>query len=297
MTKGATYRYTATLEPHNDHWLFALDFPIGLPSALKSYFTQDGQLRSIDPIRQRQQYQLSSHAQYQFNTDSEVFLADALQLPKEYHPRTKQLAQQWLQQTQQPRQLIQLALQHFNQQDFYYTLTPPSLGGDSIDGFLFESRRGFCEHYAASFTVLMRAAGIPTRIVTGYLGGEINPVDGFLVVRQRDAHAWTEVWLQGEGWVRIDPTSAVSRQRIEQGMTTIMPIGMRSPIFIANSHQLIDIWQTLRNNYDALDNAWNQWILAYGPQLQKEFLAKLGMPSPNWQSTSSLFSRGCQAIL
>jgi hypothetical protein len=179
--------------------------------------------------------------------------------------------------------LVQLALTYFNQQDFYYTLSPPQLAGDTIDNFLFESRRGFCEHYAASFTILMRAAGVPTRIVTGYQGGEINPVDDFLVIRQRDAHAWTEVWVKGQGWIRIDPTAAVAKHRIDQGMNTIMPLNMRSPLLLSNSRQLAELWQTLRNNWDALDNSWNQWILAYGPELQKEFLSKLGMPSPNWQ--------------
>ncbi len=280
---GTEYHYTTTLEPHNDHWLFALDFPQQLPVSPNSHFTQDGQLRSNRPIKQRQQYQLNSHAQFTFNSQTDLYLSDALQLPEQQHPRTKKLAQQWLAETQTPRELIQRALTHFNQQEFFYTLTPPILTGDGIDNFLFESRRGFCQHYAASFTILMRAAGIPTRVVTGYQGGEINPIDGFLVVRQRDAHAWTEVWLANEGWIRIDPTAAVANERIEEGMNTIMPLSMRSPLFIANSEKLANLWQSLRNNWEALDNRWNQWIISYGPKLQQEFLSKLGI-SPNWQS-------------
>lgn len=279
---GTEYRYTTTLEPHNDHWLFALDFPQQHPEFLNSHFTQDGQLRSNQPVKLRQQYRLSSQTQFTFNASADIYLAEALQLP-EQHPRTKQLAQQWLAETQNPRELIQRALNHFNQQAFFYTLTPPVLAGDGIDNFLFESRRGFCQHYAASFTILMRAAGIPTRVVTGYQGGEINPIDDFLVVRQRDAHAWTEVWLENEGWIRIDPTAAVASERIEEGMSTIMPLSMRSPLFIANSEKLVNMWQNLRNNWEALDNRWNQWIISYGPKLQKEFLSKLGI-SPNWQS-------------
>ncbi len=283
VTLGPTYNYTAMLEAHNAHWLFALDFPNALPAGIKTHFTQDGQLLSDDPLRQRQQYQLSAQTQYRFNEDNDGYLVDALQLPKNQHPRTHKLAQQWLQQTQQPLELVQLALTHFNQQDFYYTLSPPQLAGDTIDNFLFESRRGFCEHYAASFTILMRATGVPTRIVTGYQGGEINPVDNFLVIRQRDAHAWTEVWIKGQGWIRVDPTAAVAKQRINQGINTIMPLNMRSPLLLSNSRPLAELWQTLRNNWDALDNSWNQWILAYGPELQKEFLSKLGMPNPDWQ--------------
>ncbi len=283
VTSGPIYHYTTTLEAHNNKWLFALDFPNQLPTDKESYFTQDGQLHSKDNIKQRTQFQLSSQTQYTLNAGDDELIGLALQLPNNYHPRTRQLAQQWRQQTDDPHQLIRLALNHFNQQQFYYTLSPPILVGDTIDQFLFESQQGFCEHYAASFTILMRAAGVPTRVVTGYQGGEINPVDDFLVVRQRDAHAWTEVWIQGEGWIRIDPTAAVSSERIEQGMNTLMPLTMRSPLLIAQSQQLAELWQKLRNNLDAIDNKWNQWILAYGPKLQKEFLAKLGMTSPNWQ--------------
>lgn len=281
---GPEYHYTTTLEPHNNKWLFALDFPTAAPTVIKSHFTQDGQLRSDETINQRLQYELTSTPQFTFNIDDEPYLQQALQLPDKHHIRTKQLAKQWLKQTQDPLQLVQIALNHFNQRNFYYTLTPPPLAGDSIDSFLFESQRGFCEHYAASFTILMRAAGVPTRIVTGYQGGEINPIDQFLVIRQRDAHAWTEVWIKGQGWLRVDPTAAVSKERIEQGMSTIMPLSMRSPLFISNSQRLAELWQKMRNNLDAIDNKWNQWILAYGPKLQKEFLSKLGMPSPNWQT-------------
>jgi transglutaminase-like putative cysteine protease len=279
---GTAFHYTTTIEAHNTKWLFALDFPNPLPTEQKAYFTQDGQLLSNEKIKQRKQFQLSSHTRYTFNASDEPFIQQALQLPKNLHPKTRALAKQWLQQADSPQELIQRALRYFNHQDFYYTLTPPALTGDTIDQFLFESRRGFCEHYAASFTILMRAAGLPTRIVTGYQGGEINPIDDFLVIRQRDAHAWTEVWIKGEGWIRVDPTAAVAKQRIEQGMNTVMPLAMRSPLLIAKNRQLTELWQTLRNNLDALDNKWNQWILAYGPKLQKEFLSKLGMPNPNW---------------
>ena len=279
-----SYSYTTTLEAHNNKWLFALDFPSTIPKLIPSHFTQDGQLRSEETIKLRQQYQLISNPQFKFNANNEPYLNHALQLPKNRHLKTRQLAKKWREQTRDPRQLIQLALQHFNQQKFYYTLSPPTLDGDAIDQFLFDSRQGFCEHYAASFTILMRAAGVPTRVVTGYQGGEINPIDGFLVIRQRDAHAWTEVWLQDQGWLRVDPTSAVSKERIEQGMGTIMPANMHNPFFISDSRQLTELWQKIRNNLDALDNKWNQWILAYGPKLQKEFLSKLGMPNVNWQN-------------
>jgi transglutaminase-like putative cysteine protease len=283
-TMGKSVRYTVTLEPHNKNWLFALDVPTELPTTLSALFSHDGKLLSAKPIKQRIQYQLNSKTHFAMNPDTEPLLADALKLPAGYHPRTRALAEQWRQESSQPEDIIEMALNHFNQQPFYYTLTPPPLNGDTIDGFLFESGKGFCEHYAASFTVLMRAAGIPTRLVTGYQGGAVNPVDGYLVVRQRDAHAWTEVWLSGRGWVRIDPTGAVSHDRIELGMADILPSEMRAPLFFAQSDSLIDVWQQVSNNWDAVNNAWNRSILAYGPELQKSFLSQLGMTNPNWQS-------------
>lgn len=283
-TSGNEYAYTTTLEPHNKSWLFALDFPSKQPMSPLSHYSYDGQLRSLQAIKQRQQIHLKSNTQYRLNPNKDDYIDVALTLPEGVHPRTKQLAQSWLKQSAEPMQLVNIALRYFNQNQFYYTLRPPRLSGDTIDSFLFESRRGFCEHYAASFTVLMRAAGVPARVVTGYLGGEINPVDDFLVIRQRDAHAWAEVWIQDQGWLRVDPTSAVSLQRIEQGMSTIMPAGFNTPLFIANSQKLIDLWQQVRNNWDALDNVWNQWILAYGPELQKEFLQKLGMAKADLQT-------------
>ncbi|OUR64270.1 transglutaminase [Methylophaga sp. 42_25_T18] len=294
---GGEYSYEVTIEPHNDHWLFALDFPNRLPTNVNAHFTSDGQLRSNDAIKQRQQYQLSSQTNFQFNAPNEPLIKEALALPKDKHPQTIQLAQEWFLQDPNPQRYIQRVLQHFNQKSYYYSLTPPLLIGDSIDAFLFETRRGFCEHYAASFTVLMRAAGIPARVVTGYQGGEINPVNDFLVVRQRDAHAWTEVWLEDEGWLRVDPTAAVSSDRIELGIGDIMPAGMRSPFFITNSRQLISLWQNINNNWDAVNNAWNLWVLAYGPELQKNFLSSLGMKNPDWQKMAIWLAISISTVL
>jgi transglutaminase-like putative cysteine protease len=278
------YQYTTTLEPHNQRWLFALDFPNQIPANVPTHFTYDGELRSLKPINQRVQLALTSSIEYQLNPTQDRYLEHALQLPNNKHPRTRELALTWKSTYLDPEALIQHALSYFNENAFFYTLSPAQLGGDTIDNFMFETREGFCEHYAASFTILMRAAGIPARVVTGYLGGEINPVDDYLIVRQRDAHAWVEVWLEGEGWKRIDPTSAVSEERIQQGINTLLPAGFNAPALLPNSDRLLSIWQTLKNNWDALDNSWNQWVLAYGPELQKQVLEKLGMSSPNWQT-------------
>ncbi|MFC6806358.1 DUF4129 domain-containing transglutaminase family protein [Methylophaga thalassica] len=171
----------------------------------------------------------------------------------------------------------------FKNDGFVYSLSPPRLNGDTVDQFLFNTKEGFCEHYAASFTVLMRAAGIPARIVTGYLGGDVNPVDDVLTVRQRDAHAWTEVWLPQQGWLRIDPTSAVSQQRIEQGIGRLLPPGRQSPAMLGDNNQLVAAWNSLKNNWNAFNTAWDMWVVSFGPERQLELLSKLGMSNPNWQ--------------
>jgi len=277
------YAYKITLEPHDDNWLLALDIPTELPDKPAAFLTPDGSLITKKNIKQRVQYPVVSSINYQFNASNEPNIKAALQLTEAYHPKTVALAQQWQAENSDPQSIIDKALAYFSQQEFFYTLTPPVITGDTVDGFIFGTRQGFCEHYAASFTVLMRAAGIPARVVTGYLGGELNPIDDILIVRQRDAHAWTEVWLQDKGWVRIDPTSAVSSDRIERGISDMLPAERNSPVFIARSDALIQLWQQLQNNWDAFNSAWDMWVVAFGPEKQQELLSLLGMKNPNWQ--------------
>ncbi|MFA5083496.1 MAG: transglutaminase domain-containing protein, partial [Hydrogenophilaceae bacterium] len=144
------------------------------------------------------------------------------------------------------------------------------LGEHGVDDFLFLTRRGFCEHYAGAFTVLMRAAGVPARVVTGYQGGERNPVGGYWIVRQRDAHAWAEVWLAGAGWVRVDPTAAVAPERVEKGLAEALPMAER-PLLNLSAHWL----RPWRQGWDFLNNGWNQWVLGYDFQRQQRLLARL----------------------
>lgn len=282
-TGGSAYSYKVTLEPHNKNWLLALDMPSQLPDNPAALLKPDGSLVAKKNIQQRVQYPLVSHTTYQFNAADESNLKAALQLPEGFHPEAVALAQQWQTELSHPQAIIDQALAFFNEKEFFYTLSPPVISGDSVDGFMFGTREGFCEHYAASFTVLMRAAGIPARVVTGYLGGELNPVDDILIVRQRDAHAWTEVWLADKGWVRIDPTAAVSSDRIERGMADILPAERRSPTFITRSDALVAIWRQMQNNWDAFNSAWDMWVVAFGPEKQHELLSLLGMKNPDWQ--------------
>ena len=161
----------------------------------------------------------------------------------------------------------------FRQQPFFYTLNPPRMIQNPVDTFLFESRRGFCEHYAGAFTFLMRAAGVPARVVTGYQGGEWNPMANHLTVRQADAHAWSEVWLPKRGWVRIDPTAAVAPQRVEQGLPASLPEGdLASSLIDANNPLLHRIWLA----WDTMDNGWNQWVLGFDVLRQTALLNRFG---------------------
>jgi hypothetical protein len=139
-----------------------------------------------------------------------------------------------------------------------------------VDGFLFNTKKGFCEHYASSFVFLMRAAGVPARVVTGYQGGEINPVGEYMIIRQADAHAWAEVWLDGQGWVRVDPTSAVSPARIQSGIASALPASEPLPALVRPSP-----FKRLRLGWDSINNGWNQWVLGYNQQRQTEFLSKI----------------------
>jgi transglutaminase-like putative cysteine protease len=219
--QGEPVDYTITIEPHQQFWLIALEVPTTIP--LGAQMTQDFQLRTPKPVRGRRRYQMRSHPQARLSRSSLEEQTAALALPPGKHPKARALAAEWREELQDDDAVVARALEYFGRQPFVYTLTPPLLKYDPVDEFLFDTRSGFCESYASSFTVLMRAAGIPARIVTGYQGGELNPLGDYLIVRQRDAHAWTEVWLQDRGWVRVDPTGAVSPDRIRLGIDAAIP--------------------------------------------------------------------------
>ncbi len=277
---GTDTRYTVTLEPHNQRWLFALDLPASTPRG--SVLSEDFQLLRRKRIRQRLRYRARSRLDQRPHNISAISAARALALPQGAHPTSRALAKRWRRESRGEQAYIQRVLAHFRQQPFYYTLRPPLLGGDTVDEFMFSSRRGFCEHYAAAFTVFMRAAGIPARIVTGYQGGEYNPLGQYLVVRQRDAHAWVELWLEGSGWVRVDPTAAVSPSRIELGMDAAIPQPLGPPLLgLADNATARELWRNFRQSWDALNNGWNQWVLGYGMERQRQLLARIHIDSGN----------------
>lgn len=278
--RSAPIEYTVTLEPHNLRWLFLLDLPESAPPG--SIATPDLQLLAQAPVRTRLRYQAASSLQYRLAaTLAPAARRLALQLPTNGNPRTRALGAEWAASGQTPEALAQRALALFRDQAFSYTLRPPLLGQDSVDEFLFTTRRGFCEHYAGSFVFLMRAAGVPARVVTGYQGGQVNPVGRYLIVRQADAHAWAEVWLEGRGWVRIDPTAAVSPQRVESGIASALPAGEPLPMLARG-----DAANWLRAfylNWDALNNGWNQWVLGYNEKKQLELFSRIVGSAVSWQ--------------
>jgi transglutaminase-like putative cysteine protease len=271
--------YTVTLEAHNKPWLFVLDMPakISIPADL----APDFQVLSRTPVNARLRYSATSLLSYRANLgEPPQQLQRALALPQGYNPQSTKLAAEWRAHSNSDMALVQTALDYFNRNGFEYTLEPPLLGTNSVDDFIFTTKKGFCEHYAGSFVFLMRAAGLPARVVTGYQGGEYNELGGYYVLRQYDAHAWAEVWLQDRGWVRIDPTAAISPARIQSGLNAALPENAALP-FLARTQSPFLL--KLRFNLDALTNQWNQWVLGYNTERQFAFLTRLGMEDITWK--------------
>ena len=281
--RGAPLYYTITLEPHDQHWIFALDVPGTVQRNMR--ISDEYQLFATRRVRDRERFRLRSYPDGGMKRMTTAQREAALRLPDGAHPRARELAARWRGEATNDAQLIETALRYFRTQPFFYTLRPPLLLNDPVDDFLFGTRRGFCEHYASSFTVLMRAAGIPARVVTGYQGGDVNPLGNYMIVRQRDAHAWSEVWLESRGWVRVDPTAAVSPQRIEQGMDAAIPNQIGPEVFnFAPSGRLAQIFRNLRHGWDTVNNTWNEWVLGYGPARQRSLLARVGLDASDWRS-------------
>ena len=278
-TSGPATDYTITLEPHNRNWLLMLDLPTNLPA--NAVVKHDMQIVSKEPVRTRIRYDGRSYLHYQLGVKlSDYERTLSLQLLDDENPKTRQLATKWVTEHKSPTDIIQAALTMFKEQPFVYTLAPPRLGREPVDDFLFNTKRGFCEHYASSFVYLMRAAGIPARIVTGYQGGELNPNGHYLIVRQSDAHAWAEVWLADQGWVRVDPMSAVSPSRIESGIASALPDSKLLPML---SRQDYPFLKKLYLNWDSVNNGWNQWILGYDQQKQLDLLKKIISDKIAWE--------------
>lgn len=271
---GDPLRYTVLMRPTQQNWLYGLHYA----ESRQGGVMQAPDFRLFRPVEIEDQYRYRARSWLGFTVEPE--LSDwrrrtELKLPPERNPRTRALALQMREEAASDARFVDAVLDMFNQQPYVYTLQPPLLGPNGMDDFLFRTRRGFCEHYAHAFTVMMRAAGVPARVVAGYQGGEVNPVNRTVIVHQFDAHAWTEVWLPGEGWRRVDPTAAVSPARVEQGLEQAVA---EEGSFLSESplsplrYRGINWVNSLRLQYDALTYRWQSWIVGFDGDQQLQLL-------------------------
>jgi protein-glutamine gamma-glutamyltransferase len=276
---GSPTEYRVMLEPRGRNWAFGLDMPQSWSGerGVRVGMGSDYQLRVFGESARsnRIDYRVTSYTSFRarepLTSGQQQQFTD---LPDTSSPRTRELVLGWLAEDASPLHVIERAMQYLRTEPFFYTLTPPALGATQpVDEFLFATREGFCEHYASAFTVMMRAAGIPARVVTGYQGGELNTLGSYYVIRQSDAHAWTEVWLADEGWVRVDPVSAVAPDRVALGSWRTALAGDRVP---GSAMGRIPWVRRALLAWDAATTYWNDWIVGYGPDAQRALLDWLG---------------------
>ncbi len=265
--KRALLRYEVQMEPTEQRWLFALDYPALVPQGTR--LSMDYQLIANRPITQLHNYTMASDPRFMDSPKlKQTLLRAALELPEGFNPKTAEMIAEWRAEANSDASIVQRALTYFNQQNFHYTLNPPLLSRHTVDEFLFKTRQGFCEHYASAFTIMMRMAGIPARVVTGYQGGYYNNLASYILVRQSDAHAWSEVWIKGSGWTRIDPTAAVAPDRVERGSVNSL----------AQRRHMLDFeWlRNAKNTFDLLQRGWNTWVVAFDAAKQSRLFTGFG---------------------
>ncbi|HIJ85465.1 MAG TPA: DUF3488 domain-containing protein, partial [Magnetococcales bacterium] len=282
---GPGWIHEVTMEPNSLRYMFALEFPQAAPPG--GQLSRDRQMVSLEPIDTAIRYTVISHPDFSKKPSFlELDKSWALALPGSGNARARRLAQTWRETFSHPEAIVRAGLDYFVANAFVYTLSPPLLAHDSIDGFLFDTRKGFCEHYAGAFTFLMRSAGVPARIVTGYQGGTLNPLGDHLTVRNSDAHAWTEAWLPDQGWVRIDPTAVVSPSRVETGIQEAIAREPGIPPSLNPKNGLLQQW---RNVWDLADHRWNQIVLGFDAEKQMAFWSYLGWSQPeSWELVVAL---------
>lgn len=295
--RSAPIKYTVTLEPHKRRWLYALDVPAAIPE--RARVTRDLQLRVQQEVRQRLRYDAASVSVYQLTELTARERAENLQLPLGANPRAVELGQRWRSESGDDKDIVSKGLVLFNREPFVYTLQPPLLASlNPVDEFLFSTRQGFCEHFSSAFVTLMRAAGVPARVMLGYQGGELNPLGNYLIVRQRDAHAWAEVYLEQGGWVRVDPTSMVAPERTQRALRlTPGAIGERARFDIDDDSFAGRTIRQLRLSWDSVNNGWNQWVLSYSQEQQSNLLRGLGVGIDTWMDMVLVLSVAIAALL
>ena len=291
QVRGRAWRYEMTVEPTQVPVIPALEMTAEIEEVdgVRLRLRDDMLWHTGVPLRERQRLRGVAYTDFRHGPGEPVLgLRPYLALPAGYNPRTLAWAAELRQQPQlaqaAPATLARAVLEHIRTANFVYTLDPGSYGDENgyhaIDEFWLDRREGFCEHFAAAFVVVMRAMDVPARIVTGYQGAELNPVDGYYIVRNSFAHAWAEFWQPGVGWVRADPTGAVAPSRIGRAESLRRPPGLVAAAFDNVNPEL---WRRLRHQWEALNNAWNQWVLNYSRGRQLDLLKQLGFRSPSWQ--------------
>ena len=299
---GDTVFYTVTLEPHWKPWLFALDLPGSLPQTtadasegsmstdVDATLTRDQQLLARQPVTQPLRYQQTSVLRDAYaagrGTELERDIRENLRLPTDTansNPRTIEFARTLRTTHRNDMAYIDAVLDWFHREPFFYTLAPPLLGTHPVDGFLFDTRRGFCEHYAGAFVVMLRAVGIPARVVTGYQGGTINPSGNYMIVRQSDAHAWAEALVGGQ-WRRLDPTAAVAPSRIQLGLGGSLAKGEPIPLLARLDDSFL---KSLQLSWDAINHDWRRNVIGFNFDRQRSLWRdwKLNVLAP-WQITA-----------
>ncbi len=267
--------YQVMMEPTQQNWLFALDYSYS--HTPRTFLTDDFALRSFAPITSQFHYQASYQPNSVVKSLSASERTSSLQLPSTGNEQSRRFAKQMYNEAGgDPIAFARQIERYISGNDFFYTLNPPTLGGERIDDFLFGTRRGFCEHYASSFVFLMRAAGVPARVVVGYQGGQLGRDGNSWEVRQMDAHAWAEVWVDNVGWQRIDPTAFVAPSRIEEGMSEYTE-GQGASVFGdgvagAMGYQQFKLLQSLRRLSDEASYYWQKDVVGYDSEAQKSSL-------------------------
>lgn len=283
--------YRIALEPTNQRILPALDVPLSAPA--RAVLGTDHAINSLKPVQDQLTYEVRSALNYRLQPElDDGTRRRALQLPAGFNPRALELAGQW-QRTFVGRDdlIVKAALALFHDGGFSYTLAPAPLGRDAVDDFLFATHEGFCEHYASAFTVLMRAAGVPARVVTGYQGGYWNKLGQYLLVRQSDAHAWSEVWLEGHGWVRVDPTAAVRPERVSLGAAAAAAASAGQ-----SEWQGMAWLRDLRNRWDVVNHWWSEGVIGFDALRQRGLLTPFGVRNTDTMTLSVLLAASSVAF-
>jgi transglutaminase-like putative cysteine protease len=277
---GEPMRYQVTLEPSQRNWIFALDTVVASPQRGITLLSDNSLVRQ-EPVSEPLTYRATSHLRTSPNGSlSSLGRRYETALPETANPRARALAQRLRAQARDDAEYAQLVLDWFRDNGLEYTFEPEPTSLDSVDSVLFDTKRGFCGHFASAYANLMRAAGVPARVVTGYLGGEWNPIGGYFIVRQSEAHAWTEVWLEGRGWTRADPTAVVEPARLRSSLYEVM--GQESApleVTIMRTQWL----SRLAQYWDGVNQWWREQVLSFNLRSQFDFLRALGIESPDWK--------------